>query len=96
MPLVPGAPGVVVNDASGDGEGTVLVNAGGAELNGRAIGRQVRHHTHALQVDIFANQDRPAMGAGGLHAAGPLKYYRRAAARAKRGGPAHAPTFAGR
>ena len=79
MPLVPAALLVFVNDAADDHECFVVVVAFGADLDGRAVRRQIGHLADFFQIDVGAHQDGLAVLADGLHAAGPAEDNLRAA-----------------
>src|SRR5262245_44875424 len=90
MPFVPGAELVLVDDPSDDAEGFLVEHAFGADLDRRAVGRQIGDLADLLQVEITADEDRLAVLADCLHAARPAESDGRAALGTAGGPPAHA------
>src|SRR5271156_6093644 len=73
MPFVPCSLIVFINNPSNGHEGLAIVDALCANLNGRAVRRQIGNLAYLLQIDIGSNQNRLAVLADGLHAARPAK-----------------------
>src|SRR5262249_35559643 len=73
VPLVPAALLVLIEDAAGDDERFIFVDALGVELDRRAVGWEVSDLADFFYVNVGANEDAFAVGANGLHAARPLK-----------------------
>ena len=85
MPLVPAAVVVFVDDAADDGEGPSFQAAFGANLNRRAVGRQVADFAERFEVDVVAHDHGLAVGTDRLDRTRPPELDRRAAVRAGSG-----------
>jgi hypothetical protein len=57
VPLVPGALLVLVDDAAGDSEGVAFESAGGADLDGRAVERQIGDLAYLAEIDVVPDEN---------------------------------------